>query len=158
MSAQENEEPEHKEGRRKLSPEESGLLRMHVSQQVGDFLLEGRSVSFGHRRTLDIPPFSVYVRTATRPLDGAFQPTLDIASIDNVDEPGRGAFLIFMKEVEKLALSESRAVYVECVNNDGLSSHLSRHGYRLRDEGLSRSYFKTLQMLKNELEQSVEFI
>lgn len=136
----------------KMDAQEASALRLSVQEQLGAFLGAASQRGFGHRATLMMPPFSVYVRAAIRPLDGVMQPTVDIATVENVVEPGRGALPILMNEVEKLALAARRAVYVESVQNEGLSRHLTRRGYRCREEGFTRSHYKTIEMLEMDLE------
>ncbi|MDT8924846.1 hypothetical protein RBE51_18840 [Pseudomonas taiwanensis] len=136
----------------KMDAQEAAALRRSAEEQLGAFLSAASQRGFGHRATLMIPPFSVYVRAAMRPLDGVMRQTVDIATVENIVEPGRGALPILMTEVEKLALAARRAVYVESVQNEGLCGHLSRRGYRCREEGFTRSYYKTVEMLEMDLE------
>lgn len=137
---------------RKLDAHEALALRLSVQEELGPFLAVASQHGFGHRANLMMPPFSVYVRAAVRPLDGVMHSTVDIASVENVVEPGRGALPILMTEVEKLALAARRAIYIESVLNEGLSRHLTRRGYRCREEGFTYSYYKTVEMLEMDLE------
>jgi len=114
-------------------------------------LIEERRASlFGVRRWLFIPPFSVFMRVTSHYLDGAMQPTLDVATIDNAEQPGQGAFSVFMTEVEKIALKEGCYVRVESVNNEDLVKHLAKRGYQIKDEDTSPIAFKSVEALNRQ--------
>jgi hypothetical protein len=141
----------------KVTAQEKLDLQLMVRERIGKFLEEGSKKRLGYRATLLVPPFRIYMRLASRFLNGEFQPTIDVASIDNIETPGRGAFSVLLQEIEKIAFAAQKTVYVECVNNESLSMHLARRGYHRRDEELSVSYFKTVEMLRLESQQDNGF-
>lgn len=115
---------------------------------------ERRTAHFGVRAWLSIPPFNVFMRVTTHYFDGQMRPTIDVATIDNTEQRGQGAFPLFMSEVEKIALKEGHFVMVECVNNEALVKHLVKLGYQLRDEGTSPIAFKSIEALHQQYSQN----
>lgn len=142
-------------GLQPLSLQERQELRNCTRRAFTDFLEAAKKASLGHRAQLLIPPFSVYTRAAARPLDGKFNPTVDIATIENIEEPGRGALPIFLRELERIALKFGRAVYIESVGNEQLARHLVSQGYSRRGDEFSVSFFKTTSMLSSQLKNEI---
>ncbi len=78
---------------------------------------------------IDPPGLRAYIRVTRHYINGVVVPTVDLGNVE-ADEPGAGAFSAWFPELEALAQSMNRIVFVESILNRRLEAWLDRRGYQ----------------------------
>lgn len=116
---------------------------------LDEFLAEGLSRRFTHAKHLYFDHMTVFLRVATRFVDGQMCRTFDVATVDvDEDHQNKKIFSGFLNYVECLAHKNGIPVYVESILNDDLVAALTKRGYHMAGEGIPSATFKVDQLNK----------
>jgi hypothetical protein len=119
---------------------------MEIIDQLHKLLAEKKPDAFSVRRWLKNKKVEVYVRITQRYVDDTFVESIDIANIDIKKErnQGKGWFTGFITQVEELAATSSRCVYIESIVSERFANFIIKRGY-LRSMTSYNSFYKLNQ-------------